>query len=39
MRLSTSVQNIATDCASYSSKEELIQLISQLLSHEMNHSQ
>jgi nucleoside 2-deoxyribosyltransferase len=35
----TSVADIATDCAAYNSKEELIYLISQFLSHEMNHTQ
>ena len=38
-RLSPSAANIATDCAAYNSKEELIYLISQFISHEMNHAQ
>jgi nucleoside 2-deoxyribosyltransferase len=38
-RLSPSAANIATGCTPYNSKEELIQLISQFLSHEMNHPQ
>lgn len=37
-RLSPSVASIASDCAAYSSKEELLHLISQFLSHEMNHN-
>jgi len=38
-RLSPSAANISTQCAAYGSKEELIQLISQIIYHEMNHNQ